>query len=46
MSIAQEIESLDSMYVKQDPWAPVWSSLAFAVVMLTISCVYIARQEF
>ena len=45
-SIAQEIESLDSMYVKQDPWTPVWSSLAFAVVVLTISCVYIARQEF
>ena len=45
-SIAQEIESLDSMYVKKDPWAPVWSSLVFAAVMLTISCVYIARQEF
>jgi ABC-type transport system involved in multi-copper enzyme maturation permease subunit len=28
------------------PWAPVWSSLAFTVVLLILACVYIERQEF
>ncbi len=28
------------------PWAPVWSGLIFMVVMLTITCVYIERQEY
>ena len=25
---------------------PVWSSLAFLVVMLTLSCVYVGRTDF
>ena len=28
------------------PWAPVWSGLIFMVAMLTITCVYIERQEY
>jgi hypothetical protein len=29
-----------------NPWRPVYSSLAFMVVMLLIGCVYMERQEF
>jgi hypothetical protein len=29
-----------------DPWRPVWSSLAFMVVVLTLGCVYLERQDF
>jgi ABC-type transport system involved in multi-copper enzyme maturation permease subunit len=28
------------------PWAPVWSSLAFTIVVLALACVYIQRREF
>jgi hypothetical protein len=28
------------------PWEPVWSSLAFTMVVLALACVYIERQEF
>ncbi len=28
------------------PWAPVWSSLAFAVVILAFGCLYVQRREF
>jgi len=28
------------------PWAPVWSSLAFTLVVLAVACMYIERQEF
>jgi hypothetical protein len=28
------------------PWAPVWSSLAFAAVVLVLGCLYVQRQEF
>ena len=28
------------------PWAPVWSSFAFAVVVLAVGCVYIEYREF
>ncbi len=45
-SLVGETESLDSMYISVDPWAPVWSSAAFTVLVLLISCVYISRQEF
>jgi hypothetical protein len=29
-----------------DIWQPIWSNLAFLVVMLTITCVYISRRDF
>ena len=32
--------------VKVDVWGPVWSNLAFLVVVLTLSCIYIARKDF
>ncbi|MEX0676419.1 MAG: ABC transporter permease [Pirellulales bacterium] len=31
---------------KIDVWGPVWSNLAFLVVVLAISCLYIARKDF
>ncbi|MDG2382494.1 MAG: ABC transporter permease [Pirellulaceae bacterium] len=46
MSVGRRADSLDTMYLKADPWAPVWSSLAFTGVVLIISCVYISRAEF
>lgn len=45
-SLRGDVETLDSMYLKVDPWAPVWSSLAFTIVVLIISCIYISREEF
>jgi hypothetical protein len=32
--------------MKVDVWGPVWSNLVFLVVVLTISCIYIARRDF
>jgi hypothetical protein len=29
-----------------EPWRPIWSGVAFLVVMLTIGCVYMERMEF
>ena len=29
-----------------DPWAPIWSSLGFIVVVLTATCIYLERTEF
>lgn len=29
-----------------DPWRPVWTSLAFMIFMLALSCHYLRRQEF
>ena len=31
---------------KVDVWGPVWSNLAFLVVVLAIACVYISRKDF
>jgi hypothetical protein len=39
-------DDLSKMQVKLRPWQPVWSSLAFVVLMLLASCVYFERQEF
>ncbi len=38
--------SLKGARVQWNPWAPVWSSLAFMVVMLGLACIYIQRAEF
>ena len=37
---------LSADHVRLDPWNPVWSSLAFVVVVLGLSCLYIERSEF
>jgi len=29
-----------------EPWRPVWSSLAFMVVVLTLGCIHLQRQDF
>jgi hypothetical protein len=31
---------------KVDVWGPVWSNLAFLVVVLALACVYISRRDF
>jgi hypothetical protein len=39
-------DDLAATQISYDPWAPVWSGLAFTLVMLVVSCVYMQRQEF
>jgi hypothetical protein len=39
-------DDLSQRQVKLNPWRPVWSSLAFVVLMLIVSFVYFERQEF
>ena len=39
-------DDLSAAQLKIDPWAPVWSSLMFVLVMLGIACVYLKRQDF
>jgi hypothetical protein len=39
-------QDLDAARATIDPWAPVWSSGLFIVVMLAIGCLYLERQEF
>ena len=39
-------DNLQEGRTKLRPWQPVWSSLAFMVVVLAIGCWYIERQEF
>jgi hypothetical protein len=39
-------DDLSQTQMRLDPWSPVYSSLAFMIVMLVISCVYITRQEY
>ena len=41
-----DADDLRAAQLKIDPWAPVWSSLAFEAVLLVLACVYITRQEF
>jgi hypothetical protein len=39
----------DQVNVERKPidiWRPIWSNLAFLIVMLTITCVYITRRDF
>jgi ABC-type transport system involved in multi-copper enzyme maturation permease subunit len=42
----REAGDLESARERLDPWSPVWSSLAFTIVVLALACVYIERQEF
>ena len=37
---------LSTERVVLDIWEPIWSNLAFLAVMLTITCVYVARKDF
>jgi hypothetical protein len=29
-----------------DIWGPIWSNLAFLVVVLIVSCIYVQRRDF
>ena len=37
---------LDTARIKTDPWAPVWSSLVFTLIVLAFGCYYVQKQEF
>lgn len=39
-------QELDVAQTQLNPWAPVWSSGAFMIVMLALGCLYLERQEF
>ncbi len=45
-AIDDDDDDLSEAHVKLHPWRPVWSSLAFLVVMLALACIYFERQEF
>jgi ABC-type transport system involved in multi-copper enzyme maturation permease subunit len=44
-TIAFDRNDLDVPKVVSDPWTPIWSNLAFVVVMLSVSCWYLYRQD-
>lgn len=44
-TLAIDRTDLDVPKVVSDPWTPIWSNLAFVVVMLTVSCWYLYRQD-
>jgi hypothetical protein len=46
VAIGGDQDDLRAAQFRIDPWGPVWSSLAFVVVVLVLSCVYIQRQDF
>jgi hypothetical protein len=45
-SIGPEPEDLRSTHVKHNVTGPLWSSLAFTVMVLAITCLYIRRTDF
>lgn len=45
-TIPENEENLAAEREVYDLWEPVWENLAFLVVMLTLTCVYIARRDF
>jgi ABC-type transport system involved in multi-copper enzyme maturation permease subunit len=45
-SIGPEPEDLRSTHVKHNVRGPLWSSLAFTVIVLAITCLYIRRTDF
>ena len=46
VALGPNTDDLSSAQLQVDPWSPVWSSLAFVVVMLVLACLYIQRQDF
>jgi hypothetical protein len=39
-------DEVTALQTRLNPWAPVWSGLAFMAVVLTATCVYFERQEY
>lgn len=39
-------DDLESEHLVVDVWTPIWSNLAFLGVMLTVTCIYVARKDF
>ncbi len=44
-AIALDRQDLERAQDKLDPWQPIWSNAAFIVVMLSICCWYLYRQD-
>ena len=38
--------NLEAAQIELDVWTPIVTNLAFLVVVLSISCIYVARREF
>lgn len=36
---------LDAATIKADPWKPIWTNSLFIIVVLTLSCWYLTRQD-
>jgi hypothetical protein len=43
---ALRIDDNQNAPTRVDVWGPVWSNLAFLVVVMTLACVYISRKDF
>ena len=46
VSVSGDEQRLDSTHIALELWEPVVSNLAFLVVMLGLTCVYISRKDF
>ena len=46
VALGPDQDDLSAAQLRIDPWGPLWSSLAFVVVVLALSCFYIQRQDF
>ncbi len=44
-NIAVDRSDLDLSTVQTDPWKPIWTNFLFIVVMLSVSCWYLSRQD-
>ena len=44
-SLAVDRNDLDAPTIQTDPWRPIWTNFLFVVVMLSVSCLYLSRQD-
>ncbi len=45
VNFSLDTAALTNARPKVDPWQPIWSNSIFIVIMLTISCLYLHRQD-
>ena len=46
VALGPDQEDLSAARFRIDPWGPLWSSLAFVVVVLALACLYVQRQDY
>jgi len=44
-SLAVDRNDLDAPTIQTDPWKPIWTNSLFVIVMLSISCWFLSRQD-